>query len=201
MLEAPRHHPAENLNPERLLSAHEQDGQLSGIYICLRVEEASVLKVLEKASRDLGSQRESWHLTLRFIGQMPSEQLPDLAEALAQTALNHHCLEMGLYKRGSFPGVLWYGVQATPKLRALQEEIDKKVVDLGLPAAEYEYNPHITLGRSKSKSLEDLEASNQPPSWLPTWLAEDFEIRQSKLNEDGANCLYRFRLREKEDPT
>ena len=153
------------------------------------------MQTLRQASQELGSPRQSWHLSLRFIHKMDSQQLQPLAHSLTQIAWENQAFELALDQPGSFPGVLWYGLQPSLNLKTLQKEIDEAVSALNLPAADYGYNPHITLARSKTKTAENLKTKNVQTEWL----AKSFELRQSKPNQDGAICLYRFNLKSPSD--
>ncbi|GAA1980597.1 RNA 2',3'-cyclic phosphodiesterase [Kitasatospora viridis] len=95
--------------------------------------------------------RDGWHLTLAFLGEVPEERLPVLGEALARAALDHPVHRLRLAGGGHFGGrVLWVGMAGeTWTLRALARSVAVavgEVLDEGADAAEF--HPHLTLARS-----------------------------------------------------
>lgn len=186
----------ENLLPERngwpaleeLARAYEADGGLKRIYVCVAVQEPTVVAALEKAAGRLSTEKTDYHLTLRYIRQLLPAQLPRLAEAVAEIGRRSQPFELSLGRPGSFPGVAWYGLKPSAQLMTLQTEIDEAVLALEVPTADYRYNPHITLARVKTAEPEIL---CQPSL---SWPVETLEIRQSKTGQAGSRTLYRVRL-------
>ena len=103
------------------------------------------------------------HLTLKFLGSIKEDSLAKLKEAL-QTAVRPLSpfifkLEgIGTFPRTSQPRVVWLGVsQGKERLVEVAELVEKSCVELGLPAQDRSFSPHLTLGRIYSKRrLEHL---------------------------------------------
>lgn len=95
------------------------------------------------------------HLSLAFLGAIPSGRIPDLGVLLDKLALGRDALELrssgiGFFGRPDRPRVIWAGVEATPELMSLQDDLRKRLETMGLPTEERGYRPHLTLGRVRS---------------------------------------------------
>jgi 2'-5' RNA ligase len=96
---------------------------------------------------------ESIHLTLKFLGDTPTEKLPQIEAALAAVAQNGPACTFTVTGLGCFPNsrrprVLWVGVQEpTGRLAALQNAIEEAVAPFGYPPEGRGFTPHLTLGR------------------------------------------------------
>jgi 2'-5' RNA ligase len=96
---------------------------------------------------------EGIHLTLKFLGDTPTERLPDIKRAL--TAVARYALactftvgELGCFPNPRRPRVVWVGVQEpTGRLAALQDAIEEVMAPLGYPPEGRGFTPHLTLGR------------------------------------------------------
>jgi 2'-5' RNA ligase len=108
---------------------------------------------------------ESIHLTLKFIGQIHDDRLPDIDQALGGLAWKP--FDVSVQGVGFFPGarsprVLWAGL-AAPTMKDLGEKIDSRLQRLGYDPEQRVYRPHITLARASDSRLETtlVEASKQ----------------------------------------
>jgi 2'-5' RNA ligase len=96
---------------------------------------------------------EGIHLTLKFLGDTPTDRLPEIKRAL--TAVARHappCTftvgELGCFPNPRRPRVVWVGVQEpTGRLAALQDAIEEVMAPLGYPPEGRGFTPHLTLGR------------------------------------------------------
>lgn len=95
------------------------------------------------------------HLTLKFLGDTPTDKVPEIKRAL--TAVARHappCTfsvgELGCFPNAHRPRVVWVGVQeATGRLAALQDAIEEVMAPLGYPPEGRGFTPHLTLGRMR----------------------------------------------------
>ena len=103
--------------------------------------------------------REQLHLTLRFLGSVADETLPDLKNNLSRVAAP--AFRTSLAGVGVFPPVptrrkparvLWAGLAPAEPVRALKQAIDA-VIDAVLgpdpESASHGFSPHVTLARFK----------------------------------------------------
>lgn len=98
------------------------------------------------------TERENFHLTLRFIGEVENGLLGDIDGALAEVSAPGFDLFLdgiGRFGTGSRSRVLWAGVERNEALAHLNQKIERALVSIGLPAEERRYSPHVTLARLK----------------------------------------------------
>ncbi|MBM3225856.1 MAG: RNA 2',3'-cyclic phosphodiesterase, partial [Candidatus Tectomicrobia bacterium] len=93
------------------------------------------------------------HLTLKFLGDIPSTQLPALTETLTQVAQQHRAFPLHLRALGCFPHptrprVLWVGVTDQEQaLHRLHATLLRALHVHCLPPDEHPFHPHLTLAR------------------------------------------------------
>lgn len=99
------------------------------------------------------SNRQSLHLTLRFIGDLQPDRIDDLKSAMAAVAEQSRSVGMRLGPNGCFPGprtprVLWAGLEGdTQRLGALASQLRGATTRIGVPDMARRFFPHITLAR------------------------------------------------------
>lgn len=93
---------------------------------------------------------ENYHLTLRFIGEVP----PPVAEEvdLALAALRGKGLELtlagvGTFSKGGRANTLYVGVERNPRLEHLQNKVETALQRVGLEPERRRFQPHVTLAR------------------------------------------------------
>jgi 2'-5' RNA ligase len=93
---------------------------------------------------------ESFHLTLRFVGDVPVDVGDDVHDALGALRFPAFDLELagvGHFDTGGEVRALWAGVAKSPALAQLQRAIEAALVRIGLPREERRFTPHVTLAR------------------------------------------------------
>lgn len=100
------------------------------------------------------------HLTLKFLGEQPSERAEQIAAALRTVAARHRTMELELGGIGAFPSfrrarVVWMGIEAEPRLELLHHDVEVACERLGFELDGRAYRPHLTLGRVKGRASED----------------------------------------------
>ena len=179
----------------------------------------SIKKGIEKLLLDLksslGARNIRWvkpsgiHLTFKFLGDAPFEQVPEIQKMMDNIAMGyapfHFSVEgIGCFPNCKRPGVVWIGVEEkTGALQKLQEKIELAMVDLGFPEEGRSFHPHLTLGRirnqvrkSDRKSLGE-RISVSPSIQLGDQVLETISLIKSDLQPSGAvyTHLYTSRLR------
>ena len=145
---------------------------------------------------------ESLHVTLKFIGEQPAENVERLQAALA--AIRASSFSVGFRGCGFFPSeraarVFWVGIEAGPELPRLAGAIETACAPLGIANQDREFSPHLTLARAGSgapagrredkvnrrfaRLQEKLSASGSPD--FATMSAREFFLYQSKTARDG----------------
>ncbi len=93
---------------------------------------------------------ENYHLTLRFIGEVPPHRAEEIDLALA--AIRGRRLELtlagvGTFAKGGRANTLWVGLERNPRLEHLQNKIETALQRAGLEPERRRFQPHVTLAR------------------------------------------------------
>ena len=102
--------------------------------------------------------RPQLHLTLRFIGEVETPKFKAIGDTLRE--VQAQAFEMRLQGVGRFPPkgasrVLWVGVDETPPLLALFQQIEGALAKLGYSPEDRPFSAHITLARFKEPPNRD----------------------------------------------
>ncbi|MEV6973142.1 RNA 2',3'-cyclic phosphodiesterase [Kitasatospora sp. NPDC093806] len=94
---------------------------------------------------------EDWHITLAFLGELPSTAVPPLRSVLADRAHSHPALHLGLRGGGHFDGrLLWSGIDGDlDGLHQLAADVRQLVRSCGIEFNERPLRPHLTLARAR----------------------------------------------------
>ena len=146
---------------------------------------------------------DSFHLTLKFLGDVSLSNLNMLKEILQAEALAHKPMEISIGGLGAFPKmrrprVIWIGVEAPPELQALQRGLDAQTARVGYTPDERAFSPHLTLGRvSRNATPQDVNhlgdvLAAQKIGFLGVARARKVHLFRSDLQPGGAvySCLY-----------
>ena len=134
------------------------------------------------------------HLTLKFLGSVPTERLGEVVQAVQQAALpappvRLELTELGCFPDGRAPRVIWAGLKQLPEgLRHLQLRVEKELVAIGFPAESRPFSPHFTLGRVRSgRNIRKLLAAMRAERLEPLRFdAREIVVMGSQLHPSGA---------------
>ena len=93
------------------------------------------------------------HLTLKFVGDTPAEDIPNIIEACQKVAKKHQPFSMDFDRTGFFgsnnvPRILWLGMNNQPKaLFDLEADLLDAFDDLGYLRDRQNFVPHLTVCR------------------------------------------------------
>ena len=103
------------------------------------------------------------HITMRFLGDVTSEQLICLQNGLGQLLEGSPRFEVTMTTPRPFPSVkrarlLAALIHKNQSLQQMAEDIEKRVVEAGVPPEDRPFQGHITVGRFRKpvKGLESL---------------------------------------------
>lgn len=101
---------------------------------------------------------ESYHMTLRFIGDVDGPTADEVANALDRIRRLEFTLSLtGVGAFGSKkPHSIFAGIAASPDLMALQAEIERICQRLGLSADPRRFTPHVTIARLRQSRPDDV---------------------------------------------
>jgi RNA 2',3'-cyclic 3'-phosphodiesterase len=97
------------------------------------------------------------HLTLRFLGPTPADQIATLASVVDATAAESGRFEVAIRGGGAFPTAtkprtLWLGIEdGQEQMRELAANLSSRLEAVGWPAETRSFRGHLTLGRSDGR--------------------------------------------------
>ncbi len=184
-----------------------EGGEDLRLFVALPVP-AAVKRELERQQQELRgalsrsslswSRVEQFHLTLKFLGNVASEKVPELQRQLELTARKTPAFGIEAASLGAFPSprrprVLWAGLkEPTGVLAALQQEVEEAAGPFSGQPAEQRFHAHLTLARVKflhhreAGPLENL-LTESAGKVFGKWVAEEMELVRSRLGAGGAS--------------
>jgi RNA 2',3'-cyclic 3'-phosphodiesterase len=170
---------------------------------------------------------EGIHLTLKFLGYVEQERIPQINNLLRKISLHYSFYPnrnldpapdldpnrepgivgviqlkgLGFFPNARRPNVLWAGL-VCPGIEALQQEMENELATIGFEKENRPFSPHLTLARFREpKGLIQLaqEAEKFNEVLLGEFQPTHFSLYQSVLNPHGAQytVLESFGLKEK----
>ncbi len=148
------------------------------IFIAVNLPETERLRIHEAMAplREAGlpvrwTPPEAYHLTLKFLGEVRPDLAARLPAALDRVAGATFPFGVAISGVGAFPTirrpqVIWLGVEPSPALRCLKQDLEWALADHGFERETRAFHPHITLGRTRDvdgagafRGLDDLAAT------------------------------------------
>jgi 2'-5' RNA ligase len=159
---------------------------------------AQINQIIQRL-RPLGSmvrwvRSEGLHLTLKFLGEIPQEQLATVYQAVERGVAGIAPFAFVLAELGAFPNlrrprVLWLGVlRGHEPLKKLQEQVEAQLAECGFPKENRQFSPHLTIGRVKSLRgiqplLERISSVSFHSEEIPVTAVK---VMRSQLKPSGA---------------
>jgi 2'-5' RNA ligase len=143
------------------------------------------------------------HLTLKFLGNIPSKQVAEITEAMKKASQGISLFHLEISGLGAFPSlrqarVFWVGVGGEmDQLSRLQQNIDSALAALGFAKEQRPFVPHLTLARIREgaspperRSFGELVGSTVFEDKYPVEV-EAVRLMRSQLTPAGAiyTCL------------
>jgi 2'-5' RNA ligase len=167
-----------------------------------RESQGEIVAFRDRLRRDLPRQGCRWakdeqlHLTLRFVGELPSERVEELVSRLTATCGRIQPLRLA----ASFEGAPWANARVVAlqvkcegdQLRRLQQGVEDDVRAVGVLPDPKAFHAHLTLARIDHPNLQPKIA----PLTVAEWEAREVVLVQSELGQGGATHseLARFPL-------
>ena len=122
------------------------------LFIAIELEEfADYFKELQqKIPKVKATYPKQFHLTLKFLGDVPDNKLDELKEKIKQVKFEHFKLKLGttgVFPNEKFIRVVWVGLEDGEKITNLQKQIEFALE--GMFKKDNKFHPHITLARIK----------------------------------------------------
>jgi 2'-5' RNA ligase len=133
--------------------------------------------------------REAWHVTLAFLGQVDEATAARLMPRLERAARRHHNFGLAFSGAGAFPAaaranVLWSGLSGDRRaLARLAESVTAGASRAGTPPPDKgrRFQPHLTLARCRMPAdVRELVAALAGHQGQP-WTADRVHLVRSRL--------------------
>jgi len=138
---------------------------------------------------------ENIHLTLKFLGDINSEEIKKAGDAIISAASENASMSLGAKGIGFFPGVkrsrvIWTGIAGqTRELADLQKTLDGKLDTVGFPKEKRPFKGHLTIARIKRKidARRLVDAMKEFAKFeSKTFIADEVVLFKSELKPSGA---------------
>ena len=137
---------------------------------------------------------ENLHVTLKFLGEVREDRVPAIEAAMSDIGSSTRPFTADLGGFGAFPTVrrpriLWLGLEATPELRCLKQDLEWSLGDLGFEVETRAFHPHVTLGRTKKNHgagvFRGLDRRFADIDFEDTLKVHTVDLVRSRLSKDG----------------
>jgi len=146
-----------------------------------------------------------FHLTLKFLGEVSPDAVGGVEEVLESVAGKTAVFNLDIGGFGAFPTirrprVLWVGVEPSPALRCLKQDLEWALSDLGFERETRAFHPHFTLGRARANdgagAFRGLDVLASELDYQAEATVHRIDLMESHLSSSGPRyeVLSRFRL-------
>jgi len=143
------------------------------------------------------TKREQFHLTLRFLGNVQADRLPELIDVLRDVTLGFSVLNLrtervGCFPHPRFPRVLWVWVHDdAEQLPVLQQSIESAVGKFAESKTDKKFTGHVTIARINGIKRPEAEALAKQMNAMTDrcfgeWAANEVKLMRSELFQSGA---------------
>ncbi|MDO8301740.1 MAG: RNA 2',3'-cyclic phosphodiesterase [Sedimentisphaerales bacterium] len=169
------------------------------VFVALDIDETIQVALADlqkniRANANLEKGEAAWvkpalmHLTIKFLGEIEDEQLPQVCKIVEEIAARHKAFTVEVANVGTFgkpAKVLWVGIGENSRgLMSLQKDMQEHFAQAGWPKEEREFAGHLTLCRIKSfKAAKKLTQTAAQYAGVP--------LGSQKID---AICIYKSQL-------
>lgn len=154
-----------------------------------------IKKIGKTASRVSWVKPETIHLTIKFLGDIPVNQVNSILTSLQRAAdgvesFSLHFEGLGVFPNFQKPRVIWIGIsEGIDPLQKLHLRVELELAKTGIPREKKKFSGHLTLGRIRTlgdaSALHDLLLSvAYPVAGLSA--VRDIRLMKSELRPSGA---------------
>ena len=138
---------------------------------------------------------DAYHLTMRFLGEVDRDAVATVERAVETAAKMNRPFGARMGGCGAFPTmrnprVIWLGVEPSPQLRSLRQDLEWALSEVGRSRDTRAFHPHMTLGRSSDRAgagafrrLGDLSAS---VDYEGGFEVKTLDLMRSRLGPEGS---------------
>ncbi len=167
-------------------------------FVAVEISLPAELRTILRQFREMGravkaADSAAMHITLKFLGDTPMEELAKIAKAVESALGNCEAFELESKGIGAFPHwgrpqVVWAGVVPEEPLVQIADALENTLEPLGFPKERRAYHPHLTLARIKAKPPAELKqiADAHETQSFGTQIIDTAIYYQSELEPTGA---------------
>ncbi|WP_411965018.1 RNA 2',3'-cyclic phosphodiesterase [Haloferax sp. YSMS24] len=138
---------------------------------------------------------EQAHVTLKFLGETPSERVETVEDAV-ETAIDGASVDQfdasvrgfGVFPSLDYIRVVWTGIEAgAAEMTRLHEAIERETTAVGFDAEDNEFSPHVTLARmndARGKDHVQRVVEREDPE-IGAFTVREVRLKKSELGPDG----------------
>lgn len=135
-----------------------------------------------------------FHISLKFLGEVREARMEAVDAALEKVAMSTAAMDLEVSGFGAFPTirrptVLWVGIEPSPALRCLKQDVEWALSTCGFERETRAFHPHITLGRANPddgagafRGLDELAAGLDYQGEIRV---RKVDLMRSHLSKDG----------------
>ncbi|MBN2368604.1 RNA 2',3'-cyclic phosphodiesterase [Candidatus Woesearchaeota archaeon] len=131
----------------------------------------------------------SFHLTLRFLGEVSDSQKEQIVEKLSGISFPSFTLctsSLGVFPNNKYIRVVWLGLENSEELKILQKNIESSLSSFSF-RKDFAFHPHITLARvsnvdNKSAFLDKMRGLSHRKACFEV---DRFTLYESVLKPQG----------------
>ncbi|MBN2603679.1 MAG: RNA 2',3'-cyclic phosphodiesterase [Candidatus Thermoplasmatota archaeon] len=167
-------------------------------FIAIDIEPFSILKNFQQDIKKTGAnvklvEPENVHITLKFIGDTPEEQIDEICEIISSTVAEIKPFEIRLKGAGVFPNesylkVIWVGMSPVDTISTISKILDEKLASLGFEKEKKNFSPHLTIGRVRSAQNKDeliKVIEKYKEITFKTFQVSSIKLKKSQLTPKG----------------
>lgn len=135
------------------------------------------------------------HVTLKFLGDVDEDQLPEVRDAISRAVSNAEVDPfdatyggLGVFPSMDYISVVWFGVSdGGEEMTTLHEHLESQLTDIGFDPEEHDFTPHVTLARmndARGKEHVQQVVREQEPT-VGSARVEEVRLTKSELGPGG----------------
>lgn len=136
-----------------------------------------------------------FHLTLKFLGEVGDDAIPGILPVMDRIAQANAPFDLDLGGVGAFPTIrrpqiLWVGVDPSPPLRCLKQDLEWGFTALRFERETRAFLPHVSVGRAardlgagRFRGLDEQAAAIE---WRSSIRVPEVQLMRSDLHPGGA---------------
>jgi 2'-5' RNA ligase len=133
-------------------------------------------------------------VSLKFLGEVTEDRMVGVQEALDRVAAATGSLDLAVEGFGAFPTirrprVIWVGIEPSPALRCLKQDVEWALMDHGFERETRAFHPHLTLGQADAQdgagAFRGLDDKAANLSYQGQVKVRKLDLMRSQMSKNG----------------